>query len=603
MRGVLLFVLAGVMAHAQKLDPVKWSMTAQRAGGTVLATITAEIEPGWHLYSLSSPKPSIATSVKLIGSDAPVKLYQRAAEKQIDPFLSIEVEYFASRAVFAAEFASAAKEVTAEVRYSVCDDKRCLPPVRRQVTATVAEVASVAAPSEFAEAKPPGVAKAVKPAATPVSKPPEDLAGFLAVAFGFGLAAIFTPCVFPMIPMTMSLFLGKADVSRAQSVMQAGVFCAGIIVLFTALGLGLTAALGPFGVVQLGSNPWVNGVIAAVFFVFALSMLGAFEITLPSGLLTKMNNASSGGGIAGSLLAGLVFSMSSFACVGPFMGTLLAASAQAGGARPAMGMAVFATGLAAPFFLLALFPSFLKKLPRSGGWLVRVKVVMGFVILAAMLKYLSNVDAVLQWNYLTRERFLAAWIVLFALPGLYLLGALRLEGVKAGEPLGLGRLFTAAAFLIFSISLIPGMTGAPLGDIDAYVPLPSRGFNAGAGTAGTKLEWIKNDLPAAMAKARAENKRVFVNFTGYACTNCHWMKANMFPRPEIAAALGEYVLVELFTDGADAVSEANQKVQESRFQTIAIPFYAILDADDRLVATFDRLTKDPNEFLAFLKTS
>ena len=293
---------------------------------------------------------------------------------------------------------------------------------------------------------------------------------------------------------------------------------------------------------------------------------------------------------------GLAFSLTSFACVGPFVGTLLAASAQSGGLRPALGMVTFSVGLAAPFFLLALFPAYLKRLPKSGGWLPRVKVVMGFVILAAMLKYLSNIDLVLQWNILTRERFLAAWMVLFALPGLYLLGFLRLEGVSKDEPVGLWRLLVGATFLAFAMSLGPGMYGSRLGELDAHVPLPSDSFRAG----GEKLEWLKNDFRGALERARREGKLVFVNFTGYACTNCHWMKANMFTRAEIAAALRQYVLVELYTDGTDAGSEANQKLQDSRFHTIAIPFYAILDTDERVVATFDRLTRDPQEYLAFL---
>src|SRR5262249_27473742 len=241
---------------------------------------------------------------------------------------------------------------------------------------------------------------------------------------------------------------------------QALVFSLGIIVLFCALGLGVAAAVGPFGVVQLGSNPWVNGFIALVFGAFALSLLGAFEITLPSGMLTRLDQASRRGGYFGTLLMGLTFSLTSFACVGPFVGSILAASVQSKGSQPVFGMMSFATGLASPFFFLAAFPSYLKKLPRSGGWLARVKVVMGFVLLALMLKYFSNIDQVLQTNFLTRERFLAAWFVLFALPGLYLLGLLRLEGVEPGESLGIGRLLVASVFLIFAFTLLPGIYGA-----------------------------------------------------------------------------------------------------------------------------------------------
>jgi thiol:disulfide interchange protein DsbD len=343
----------------------------------------------------------------------------------------------------------------------------------------------------------------------------------------------------------------------------------------------------------------VNGFIACVFLIFGLSLLGAFEITLPSGMLTKLDGASQSGGILGTLLMGLTFCLTSFACIGPFVGPLLAATAQEGGARPLIGMATFATGLATPFFLLAIFPGFLSRLPRSGGWLPRVKVTMGFVVLAAMLKYVASVDQVLQWNILTRERFLAAWVVLFSLAGLYLLGFLRMEGVSKDEPLGLGRLLTGAAFLAFAISLIPGMFGQKLGDLDAYVPLAAE--SARAGESGVALNWIKNDYRGALETARREGKLVFVNFTGYACTNCHWMKANMFTRPEIASAMKQYVLLELYTDGSDSAAEENQKVQDTKFQTISIPYYAIIDPDEKVIASFPELTKDPQKYLAFLK--
>jgi thiol:disulfide interchange protein DsbD len=217
---------------------------------------------------------------------------------------------------------------------------------------------------------------------------------------------------------------------------------------------------------------------------------------------------------------------------------------------------------------------------------------MGFVILAAMLKYLSSIDQVLQWGFLTRERFLAAWIVLFLMPGLYLLGLLRMEGIKSDEPVGLGRLLSGVAFLIFSITLVPGMFGGKLGELDGYVPVAP----------DNQVAWMKNDLPGAIARAKAEGKKVLVNFTGYACTNCHWMKANMFTRPEIAELLKNFVLVDLYTDGTDEASQTNQKLEESKFGTIAIPFYVIYDADQNVVATFPALTRNPTEYAAFLNT-
>jgi thiol:disulfide interchange protein DsbD len=370
-------------------------------------------------------------------------------------------------------------------------------------------------------------------------------------------------------------------------------------VLFCALGFGVAAAVGPFGVVQLGSNPWVNGFIAVVFVVFGLSLLGAFEITLPSSLLTKLDAASRRGGYLGTLLMGLTFSLTSFACVGPFLGTILAASVQGKSSQPILGMASFATGLASPFFFLAAFPSYLKKLPRSGGWLARVKVVMGFAVLAFMLKYASNVDQVLQTNWITRERFLAAWFVLFTMAGLYLLGLLRLEGVEAEDRLGIGRLLAACATLIFAFSLLPGMFGAPLGELDAFVPVAT---GPGRASAEAGQVWMKNQYKEALNQARQQNKLVLVSFTGYACTNCHWMKANMWPRPEIADAMKDLILVELYTDGTDKASEENQKLQDEKFQTVAIPYYAILDPDGKVLATLPGRSTDPQQVLAFVKT-
>jgi thiol:disulfide interchange protein DsbD len=297
---------------------------------------------------------------------------------------------------------------------------------------------------------------------------------------------------------------------------------------------------------------------------------------------------------------GLTFSLASFACVGPLVGTLLAASVEGAGWRPALGMVAFSTGMAAPFFLLALFPSFLRRLPKSGGWLMRVKVVLAFVILAAMLKYLSNVDQVLQWNLLTRERFLASWVVLFALPGLYLLGLVRLEGIRPEEPVGVWRLLLGSLFVAFALSLLPGMFGARLGELDAYVPAPRAAVVGEPGSGG--LDWRKNQYAEALAAARSQGKRVLVSFTGYACTNCHWMKANMLSRSEIQTVLKDFVLLELYTDGTDAASVGNQKIEESKFSTVAIPLYAVLDADERVVASFPGLTRSPAEFLAFLKS-
>jgi thiol:disulfide interchange protein len=612
-------LVAIVAAQGQRLDPVQWTLssdvTKAPPGSSVPLVLKATMQEGWHLYSLTTPKggpipttAALAESPALSGS----KLYQPPPVRQFDQNFNLDTETFEKEVDFpvSAELAKNAKgavELTANVRYQACSDRQCLPPKKKTAAYTLmvdpsaAAPAALVVPAGYTEIKPGAVAVKVIQVSSSGSPASSDAAGgmgtFLLTAFGLGLAAIFTPCVFPMIPITVSFFLNQRG-----GILQALVFSLGIVVLFCALGLGVTAAVGPFGVNQLGSNPWVNGFITLVFGLFALSLLGAFEINLPSGLLTRLDSASRRGGYVGTLLMGLTFALTSFACIGPFMGSLLVASVQSKGVQPVLGMVSFAGGLASPFFFLAAFPSYLKKLPKSGGWLARVKVVMGFVLLAAMLKYASNIDQVLQLGWITRERFLAGWFVLFAMAGLYLLGLLRLEGVETGDKLGIGRLLVASVFLIFAFSLLPGMFGAPLGELDAYVPAASSGGGLLSRTSAEPAQvWMKNQYKEALDEARAENKLVLVTFTGYACTNCHWMKANMFPRPEIAEATKNLVLVELYTDGTDKESEENQKLQDEKFSTVAIPYYAILDPDGNVIASFSKgMTKDTKEFLMFL---
>jgi thiol:disulfide interchange protein DsbD len=578
-------------------------------GGKALARITARLDPGWHLYSAASAA-GIPASFQLTGPVVEsTRLFQSQPKRSFDANFNAETETYEGEAGFAVEVSlrkdapAGPAEIAVNGRFQTCSDTQCVPGKwSGKATLMVAPgaAAAVAIPAGYSQVVASAASAAGSQSQGPSgSQPEQGLVLFLLTAFGFGLAAIFTPCVFPMIPITMSYFLNRPAGGRQDGIAQAVVFCLGIVVLFSGMGLVTTAILGPVGVKHLASSPWVNGFITALFVAFGLSLLGAFEITIPSGILTRLNASSGQGGYAGALLMGLTFSLSSFACVGPFVGSLLAASVSGGGVRPLAGMALFASGLALPFFLLALFPGYLKRLPRSGGWLARVKVTMGFLILAASLYYLAKVDQTLGWGWLTRERFLAAWMVLFAMAGLYLLGFVRLEGIKPDETLGLGRLLTGMALAIFALSLAPGMTGGKLGELDAYVPAAEGG--AGSGSASASLDWITDDYAGALARARSQGKLLFIDFTGIGCTNCHWMRANMLSRPEIEAALGNFVLVELYTDRSDAVSERNEKLLEDKFHTSAEPFYAIMDAGERPIATFDRLTRDPAEYLAFLR--
>ena len=642
----LLASLAGADVWAQTasrkapIDPVQWSLELQPAtsapGERVAGRLTARIEAGWHLYSSTTGVRQIATRITLDENPAVAewKVYQPQPVVQFDPNFQQDSELYEGEAVFLIEAVlrqdapAGASELQATIRYSACDDRLCLPPRNKSASAvlTVAEKAAgtaAAIPAGYADVTPqpnaaqtsaagsvaPGAAApggAVEPRNFSGRPGDEGLFGFAAVALGFGILAIFTPCVFPMIPITMSYFISMQGDSPRASLTQAITFCVGVVVLFTGLGAAVSAILGPFGIVQLGSNVWVNLFIALVFLLFGVSLLGAFEITVPSSVLTRMNQASGRGGLLGTLIMGLVFALASFACTGPFVGTLLAGSIQGDFTWPIFGMLMFSVGLALPFFFLALFPAYLKRLPRSGGWLATTKITMGFLVLAAAVKYLSNVDQMYQMWILTRERFLAIWIVLLSLAALYLLGLLRLGDGGEDRPaqsIGLGRLGAGTALLAVAVGLFPGMFGGRLGELDAYVP--PREYSGLVGVfsgseAGEQSKWLKNDYEGALAQARQSGKRVLLSFTGYACTNCHWMKANMFPRPEIAAAVDDLVVVELYTDGVDEVSQKNQQLQLDRFGTVAIPYYALVRPDETLVAEFAGSTPDAAAFLAFL---
>lgn len=604
-------LLALAPAFPQGQQHADWTLQSDskpvRAGSTVRIRAEARITPGWHLYSASSSAGIPATFQVSPGTVS--RVLQTAPKKAFDSTLNAEAEFYENDEAFLVDVAlpptpaDGAGPVTVSVRYQTCNDTMCVPGkwsgvVTYGLDSNAAPSPALDIPAGYSEAHASSSGFSGSSSSSTFSTPTvsEGWGAFLLLAFIAGLLCIFTPCVFPMIPITMSYFLNQQSGEKRDGVKQAVVFCLGIIVLFSSLGLLATLLLGPVGVKQLGSSPWVNGFITLLFIAFGLSLLGAFEISIPSSVLTRLNQSSGQGGFIGTLLMGLTFALSSFACVGPFVGTLLAASVTEGRARPAVGMVVFASGLALPFFFLALFPSYLKRLPRSGGWLARVKVVMGFVILAASLKYLASVDQVLQWGFLTRGRFLAAWIVLFAMAGLYLLGFVRLEGVKPDENMGLGRLLTGMLFLILALSLWPGMSGGKLSGLDAFIPMSE----AEASAPSDGLHWMKDQYREALDVARRENKLVFIDFTGYACTNCHWMRANTLARPEIVAQLKNFVLVELFTDGTDAASQANSKLQLEKFNTVAEPYYVILDPDEKLIAKFEGLTRDSAPFLAFL---
>ncbi|MEW5980902.1 MAG: cytochrome c biogenesis protein CcdA [Acidobacteriota bacterium] len=426
---------------------------------------------------------------------------------------------------------------------------------------------------------------------------------FLWLSMTMGLLSLATPCVFPMIPITVSYFTKSAESKAGSGLPRAFVYCGGIVVTFTGLGLGLAALLGATGINQFAASPWVNLLIAAVFIGFALSLFGLYELAVPSRVLTRLDRSARGPSYASALLMGLTFTLTSFTCTVPFVGTVLVATSQGEWLWPVLGMFGFSVVFAAPFFLLALLPGWMAALPKSGDWLTSVKVTMGFLEIAAAMKFVSNVDLVWGWHLFTREVVLAVWLAIAVLTALYLLGKIHLQHETALPSVGVVRMLWALVFVATGFYLLTGLVGGGLGELDAFLPPRTAGAVALTGESGAdqELTW-HTDLARGLDQAEAENRPLFIDFTGYTCTNCRWMESNIFTQPAVRAELQRFVRVQLYTDGEGQTYEDNQSYQRREFGTVALPFYAILRPDGSRVTTFPGLTRDAEEFLRFLRT-
>jgi thiol:disulfide interchange protein len=644
--------------------PVQWSAQVSsatvRPGELLEVRLTATIEGNWHLYSATQPPGGPNPTRFNVAPGTPFEIFgkprQSTPTTEFDPNFGIETEYFKGEADFwiplrvSPDAAAGEYDLQMQAVYQVCDEKVCLPPKRVPiplkvlVAGTAASEAvtppgvtrppqeqpqspkGIAAPPERSPgARASGAAEADQPIpSTPVSPPPEPepqaertlvgtaadirearasgLLPFMWLAMTMGAVSLATPCVFPMIPITISYFTKNAEKNRAGVLKQALVYSLGIVFTFTVLGIGLAALLGATGINQFAANPWVNLLITLIFFGFAFNLFGFYQIAVPSGILTKLSSAGGGGGYAQTLLMGLTFTLTSFTCTVPFVGTVLVATAQGEWMWPVLGMLGFSVVFASPFFILALLPGALTALPKSGGWLNSVKVTMGFLEVAAAMKFISNVDLVWHWRFFTREVVLAIWIAIAFLAMLYLLGNFRFPHDSPLESLGAIRMMSATAFLSLAFYLFTGLMGGSLGELDAFLPPRTSGALAltGGGTSGKALEW-QTSREAAFALARRENKPIFIDFTGYTCTNCRWMESNIFPLVAVQNELERYVRLQLFTDGEGPQYEENQNYQKEQFGTVALPLYAILDSQGKTIATFPGMTRKPEEFLAFLR--
>ncbi|HSK74703.1 MAG TPA: cytochrome c biogenesis protein CcdA, partial [Pyrinomonadaceae bacterium] len=432
---------------------------------------------------------------------------------------------------------------------------------------------------------------------------------FIWLALTLGALSLLTPCVFPMIPITVSYFTNHSSRNRAKAVKLATVYSLGIIATFTLLGMLLAVFVGAAGINLFAANPYVNLLITGIFLFFAFNLFGAYEINIPTSVLTKLDNLTrsqegEGSGIIGALLMGLTFTLTSFTCTSPFVGTILVSAANGDWQMPLVGMLAFSSIFALPFFILALVPQYVSQLPRAGGWMNSIKVSMGFLEIAAAMKFLSNVDLIWKWGIFTRPVVLSIWIAIGIILAVYLLGKFQLFHDTKPEKIGAIRLVSAIIALAISFYLLTGLFGAKLGELESFLPPDLENNSARIfGANKEELSWIYNDYEKALAQAKAENKRVFVDFTGYTCTNCRWMEANVFVKKEVEAEMSNFVLAKLFTDGEGAIYEKQQQFQEQTFQTVALPFYAVMDADGKTITTFPGLTRNVQEFVDFLQKS
>ncbi|RYG37803.1 DUF255 domain-containing protein [bacterium] len=571
---VLLLVSALALGQGAQQNVARWKGAIQNGR----LTLTAKIDKGWHVYStIEVPDGPFPTSVKATGLTLGKPIEEKGVKNEEDPNFGKVVGFWADKAEMSMPVTGAKGEV--EVMYQACNDKSCLPPVTAKVSV---EGGSDSAPVT---------------GTTGSSSDKGPLLPFFLTAIAAGFVALLTPCVFPMIPITVSVFSKQTG---GKPVPRAVAFCLGIIATFTILGLATSILFSANGLQNLANNPWLNLFLGVLFVVLALSLFGVYEFTLPSRFANKVTTDGKGG-FVGPVLMGLVFSLTSFTCTMPFVGTLLVGAAQGERIYPIVGMLGFSTAFSLPFFLLALFPTAMAKMPKSGGWLSTVKASMGFLEIAAAVKFFSTFDLAFSLGWLTKPVFLAIWVALAAMTAAYLLGWLRLPTVPDGKPGPLRLAFGAGAAFV-TVWLLGGLNDRPLKDLDAF--LPPDPYPSAPGTTGTKVAIEEGWHPAyesALAEAKAKGKNVFIDFTGIYCTNCRYMERNVFPEDRVKSKFDGFVLAKLYTDRPN--NPDDQKYQQLKMDltgTVANPVYAIVTPDGQLIAKHE-YERDVDAFAEFLK--
>lgn len=636
-------VAASGQEHPIRAELLRTESGPVAAGDRLTATLRATVPSGWHLYSVTQPPGGpVPTTIEIPGPqfrlagpiDGPIPTTAP------DPNFSIVSEWYEDSAVFhlpvsVARTAEGKRTLTVHFGYQTCTSRYCLPP--RVDTLTLAIQVGAVAP-EVADSKQAAVSTvlgdsgatagrvsvsqdrldAAKAGAAAASARQDDAAGqddnagveqadgfarggatsfalFLWIAATMGALALLTPCVFPMVPITISYFSQRKP-GQGSAMSEAALYAFGIVASFTILGLGLSLLFGIAGLNRFAASAPLNLAVAILFIVFALSLFGLLNIAVPSRILTAMDGAgrsSRYGRVGTTLLMGATFAVTTFTCTAPFVGTLLVSAASGDWTWPAAGLFVFSTAFALPFFVLALVPNAIARLPRSGEWLVTMKGALGFIELAAAMKFISNADLVQGWGVFTRTVVLAIWVGLGIMLALYLLGIRSSRwfwhvGAKWHPVAG-------ALALVVVVWLGSGLAGRRLGELESFLPPAD-----GSGSSSSELPWIRDDYDGAVARAGAEGKLVLVDFTGFTCTNCRWMEANMFPRPAVQKELDQFVRVRLFTDGQHERYRAQQRFEQEKFKTVALPLYAVVDANGKARGTFLGMTRSPEEFIQFL---
>ena len=667
-------LLIAVVAQAQIQEPVKFKSELKTlAAGEAEIVFTATIDKGWHVYStdLGDGGPISATFnvEKISGATVVGKLQPKGKEiASYDKLFEMNVRYFESTAQFVQKLKLTGGDYKIEgfLEFGACNDENCLPPTQVEFNfsgkAEAAKGAAAAAPAEKVTAP----AEETKPETQPASQTEtpadtastgiiggadgptdinvagnidlwktvindlqsygeatsqDDMSWIYIFITGFlgGLLALFTPCVWPIIPMTVSFFL-KRSKDKKKGIRDAWTYGASIVVIYVTLGLAITLIFGASALNALSTNAVFNILFCLMLVVFAASFFGAFELTLPSKWSNAVDSkAEATGGLLSIFLMAFTLSLVSFSCTGPIIGFLLVQVSTTGSViAPAIGMLGFAIALALPFTLFALFPSWLKSMPKSGGWMNVIKVTLGFLELAFALKFLSVADLAYGWRILDRETFLALWIVLFALLGFYLLGKIKFPHDDDNTKVGVGRFFMALFSLAFAVYMVPGLWGAPLKAVSAFAPpMQTQDFNLYNNEVHAKFD----DYDLGMEYARQHGKPVMLDFTGYGCVNCRKMELAVWTDSKVSDIINnDYVLITLYVDNKTPLTSPVKVTENGRERTLrtvgdkwsylqrvkfganAQPFYVLIDNEGRPLNKSYSYDEDIPKYIEFLQT-